>query len=551
MPETTRSGGQLLVDGLAAGGVKHAFCVPGESYLAALDAFYERRAGMQLIACRQEGGASYMAEAYAKLSGQPGVCLVSRGPGAANAMIGVHTAFQDSTPMLLCIGQNPLAHRGREGFQELHYEEVYAGVAKRVLRVSAARDVPGMLREAWASAVGGRPGPVVLELPEDMLRERVAPPDGFDSPPPPREARAPSADEVARFGELLNAAARPLVICGGAAWTPRANRLLAEFAERHALPVACAFRRQDTFDNSDPRYAGELGLAAGPKLLELAKQSDLVIAIAARLGEMTTADYTLFDSPEFDKSGERKLAHIFPHAGEFNSVYAAELGIESDAAEFLQAALELAPPPAALRESRETRAAAAHQNYLEHTCAPRNENGNARVRLDEVVKYLRENLPPDSILANGAGNYTVWPQRHYQFRRPKTQLACTNGSMGYGAPAAIAGKIFRPNSTVVSFSGDGCFLMNGQELATAAQYGVNVIFIVINNSCYGTIRSHQERHYPGRPVATALQNPDFPALARAYRAFGAVVTRTEEFAGAFESAVRANTPALIEIQTEE
>jgi len=546
MPQKTRSGGQLLVDGLVAGGVKHAFCVPGESYLAALDAFYARRGETQLLACRQEGGAAYMAEAYGKLSGLPGVCFVSRGPGASNAMVGVHTAFQDSTPMLLCVGQNPRAQRGREGFQELHCEEAYAGVAKRVLRANAAGEVPEMLREAWASAVGGRPGPVVLELPEDMLRERAA---AADCAMPQRTSRAPSAGEMARFAELLNASARPLVICGGAAWTPQAGRLLADFAERHMLPVACAFRRQDAFDNTHAHYAGELGLAANPQLLELAKESDLVIALAARLGEMTTAAYTLFDVPDFDAHGKRKLAHIFPHAAELNSVYAADLGIEADAETFLRAARDIPPPPAASKKTREARATAAHQSYLGHTCAPR--ECAAPLRMDEIIKHLRERLPPDSIIVNGAGNYTVWPQRHYQFRLPGTQLASTNGSMGYAVPAAIAGKIFRPRATVVSFSGDGCFLMNGQELATAAQYGVNVIFIVVNNNCYGSIRMHQQRHYPGRPLATALDNPDFAALARAYRAFGAVVTRTEEFAGAFEGALRAGAPALIEIQTEQ
>ncbi|MGR3915171.1 MAG: thiamine pyrophosphate-dependent enzyme, partial [Gammaproteobacteria bacterium] len=388
-----------------------------------------------------------------------------------------------------------------------------------------------------------RPGPVVLELPEDMLRERAA---AADCEMPQRVSRAPIAAEMARFQELLNAAARPLVICGGAAWTPQAGRMLAGFAELHGLPVACAFRRQDAFDNTHAHYAGELGIAANPQLRELAQQSDLVIALASRLGEMTTSGYTLFDVPGFGARDQRKLAHIFPHADELNSVYAAELGIESDAESFLRAARGIAPSST---PARETRLAAAHQSYLAHTYAPR--ECDAAVRMDEIIKHLRERLPPHSIIACGAGNYTVWPQRHYPFRLPGTQLASTNGSMGYAAPAAIAGKLYRPGATVVSFSGDGCFLMNGQELATAAQYGLNVIFIVINNNAYGTIRMHQQRHYPDRPIATALANPDFAALARAYRAFGAVVTRTEQFADAFENALRASKPALIEIQTEQ
>ncbi len=540
-----RSGGQVLVDGLIANGVAHVFCVPGESYLAALDAFYERRRRVRLIVCRQEGGAAYMAEACGKLSGQPGICFVSRGPGASNAMIGVHTAFQDSTPLLLFIGQNPRHERGREAFQELDYRRVYDGVAKAVLRIERAADIPQQLHDAWATAICDRPGPVVVELPEDMLRDEVAVAD-FDAPV--RPAKTPPAGAIARFGELLQNAQRPVVIFGGAAWTPGANHALAAFAEKHRVPVACAFRRQDMFDNTHPHYAGELGIGPNPGLVDLVKGSDLVIALGARLGEMTTSGYTLFEVPEFDSSGQQKLVHVFPAAAELNSVYRAELGVDCDAEAFLNAAAAIPSNNAnnANHAERAERITAARQSYLDFIHQPRDQG--APLRMDKIMAHLRHRLPAGSIITNGAGNYTIWAQRNYQFSRPNTQVAATNGSMGYGVPAAIAAKILHPEATVVSFSGDGCFLMNGQELATAVQYRLNVIFLIINNHCYGTIRAHQERHYPGRPVATALENPDFAALAQACGAFGAVVRRTAEFAGVFEQATRAKRPAVIEIQ---
>lgn len=543
MPQTKRSGGRVLVDGLAANGVKHVFCVPGESYLGALDAFYDHRRRIRLIVCRQEGGAAYMAEAYGKLSGQPGIAFVSRGPGAANAMIGIHTAFQDSTPVLLFIGQNPRNERGREAFQELDYGRVYGGVAKAVFRIEQAETIPRQLFDAWAAAISDRPGPVVVELPEDMLRDEVVVAD-FETPV--RPVAVPPAEAVARFSAMLQKSERPVVIFGGAAWTPRANRALAEFSEKHCLPVACAFRRQDMFDNTHPHYVGELGIAPNPALVDLVKKADLVVALGARLGEMTTSGYTLFEVPEFDSSGRQKLVHVFPSPAELNSVYRAELGIACDAEAFL-GAVETIPANGAHHAGRTARITAARRACLGFMRQPRNRG--APLRMDKIMTFLRRRLPADSVIANGAGNYTVWAQRNHQFRRPKTQLAATNGSMGYSVPAGIAAKILRPQATVVSFSGDGCFLMNGQELATAVQYGLNVIFLVVNNNCYGTIRTHQERHFPGRPVATALDNPDFAALARAHGAFGATVKQTDEFENAFEQAVGANRPAVIEIQT--
>ena len=543
MPQTKRSGGRVLVDGLAANGVEHVFCVPGESYLGALDAFYDYRRRIQLIVCRQEGGAAYMAEAYGKLSGRPGIVFVSRGPGASNAMIGIHTAFQDSTPVLLFIGQNPRDERGREAFQELDYARVYGGVAKAVFRIEQAETIPRRLFDAWATAISNRPGPVVIELPEDMLRDEVV---VADRETPVRPVTALPAEAVARFSKLLQKSERPVVIFGGAAWTPRANQALAEFSEKHCLPVACAFRRQDMFDNTHPHYVGELGIAPNPALVDLVKKADLVIALGARLGEMTTSGYTLFEVSEFDSSGRQKLVHVFPSPAELNSVYRAELGIDCDAEAFLEA-VETIPANGVHHAECITRIAAARRSYLAFMQQPRDQD--APVRMDKIMTFLRGRLPADSVIATGAGNYTIWAQRNYQFRRPKTQLAATNGSMGYGVPAGIAAKILRPQSTVVSFSGDGCFLMNGQELATAIQYRLNVIFLVVNNNCYGTIRTHQERNFPGRPIATALDNPDFAALARAYGAFGATVTKTDEFENAFEQAVRADRPAVIDIQT--
>ncbi|MDD9854776.1 MAG: thiamine pyrophosphate-binding protein [Gammaproteobacteria bacterium] len=551
MYKPKRSGGRILVDSLLAGGVERVFCVPGESYLPVLDALRDERARIDTIVCRQEGGAAYMADADAKLSGRPGVCFVSRGPGAANAMLGVHTAYQDSTPLLLFIGQIPRAERGREAFQELDYTRVYAGVAKHVIRVDRAADMPGAVCAAWAIATAGRPGPVVVELPEDVLSEESMVEDfPVGALSPAGAPRSPKADLINRFAGMLRAAKRPLVIAGGAAWTPEANRLLSEFADKHATPVACAFRRQDMVDNSRAHFVGELGIRPNPMLFELAQDADLVIALAARLGEITTCGYTLFDVPDFDATGARQLVHVFPgDKKELNSVFRAALFIQRDAETFLRAAQSIDAPAAAARAARIKRIQRARKSYVAFMNQPRH-TGEA-VRLDRVMEFLRARLPPDSIIATGAGNYTIWAQRNYQFRRPRTQLACTNGSMGYGVPAAVAGKLARPESIVVSFSGDGCFLMNGQELATAVRHNLSIVFIVINNRSYGTIRMHQERRYPGRPFATELVNPDFVALAKSYGAFGARVTRTEDFAPAFEQALAAGRPALIELPVQD
>jgi len=550
MPKLKHSGGKILVDTLLAAAVERVFCVPGESYLPVLDALRDARDAIDTIVCRQEGGAAYMAEADAKLSGQPGVCFVSRGPGAANAMIGVHTAFQDSTPMLLFIGQVPRAEQGREAFQELDYARVYAGVAKKVVRVDNAREMQSAVVAAWVLARAGRPGPVVVELPEDVLSEEATVEDFPAMVLAFRAKRRMRPAAVARFADLLGESQRPLIIAGGAAWTPAANDALAEFADKHAAPVACAFRRQDMFCNTHANFVGELGLRPNPALFKLAQESDLVIALAARLGEVTTCGYTLFDVPDFDASGARRLVHVFPGTKkELNSVHRAELFIQSDAESFLRALKDIDAPDARRIAGRRERIESARAAYLARMNQER--NADQQPRLDRIMEFLRERLPADSIIATGAGNYTIWAQRNYQFTRPRTQLACTNGSMGYGVPAAIAGKLARPDSAVVAFAGDGCFLMTGQELATAARYRLNIVFIVINNASYGTIRMHQDMRFPGKPFATELTNPDFVKLAESYGAFGARVTRTEDFAHAFERALTVDGPALIELPVQD
>ena len=548
-----RSGGEILIDGLIKYGAEKIFCVPGESYLAALDAWYDRQGQIQIITCRQEGGAAYMAEAYAKLTDKPGICFVSRGPGASNAMIGIHTAFQDSTPVLLFIGQVGRGEVGREAFQELDFKQVYGGVAKKVITFNDASRIPEQLGQAWRIAVSGRPGPVVVELPEDMLTDRVK---VADLEPGEVVAASPSAQSIARLAHCLEQAETAIVLCGGAGWTPQASAYLQQFAEKQNLAVATVFRRTDCFDNTHPNYIGEMGSAPNPKLVEQVQAADLLIVVGPRLGDITTSGYRVFNVPDrksqnpAQKNQPQKLIHVHIGAEEINSVYRAELGIVSHPELFLKAACAIpeympkAGPKSKIDRSKMIKKG--NKIYLEFLNQPR--NCDAALRMDKVTEILRARLSADAIITNGAGNYAVWALRHYQFRQPKTQLASTNGSMGYGVPSAIAAKLARPQSTVVSFSGDGCFLMNGQELATAVQYQLNIIFLIINNKSYGTIRSHQQLHYPGRPIATALENPDFAALAEAYGAFGAVVTRTNQFASAFEKALNAGRPAVIELR---
>jgi acetolactate synthase I/II/III large subunit len=530
-----RTGGQILVECLQTHGVEMAFCVPGESYLAVLDALYDAREQIRLIVCRQEGGAAFMAEAYGKLSNRPGICFVTRGPGATNAAIGVHTAFQDSTPLILFIGQVGGDVTEREAFQEMDYRRMFGQMAKWVAQIDRAERIPEYLSHAFHTAVCGRPGPVVLALPEDMLTARC------DTPPARAYVRVkahPGERDMQALSSMLQSASKPLVILGGGDWNAAACTDIARFAKNFNLPVACSFRRQDLIDNRDALYAGEVGIAISPELKGHVREADLILAIGARLGEMTSGGYTLFQIPD----PRQRLVHVHPGPDELGRVYQADLMINSGMAEFAAAAARLQAPVQAPWDGWTK---SLRQEYLA-TINPVQMSGT--MNLSEAVAWLRERLPRDAIFTNGAGNFSGWLQRFHQYGGFRTQLAPTNGAMGYGVPAAIAAKLTHPQRTVVCFAGDGDFLMTGQELATAMQYGAAVIFVVVNNGMYGTIRMHQERDYPARVFGTELRNPDFVRLAQAYGAFGCIVERTADFAPAFERALAANTAALLEVR---
>lgn len=542
-----RPGGRILVDALCIHGVDTVFGVPGESYLAALDAFYDLRAEIRFITCRQEGGASYMAEAYGKLTGRPGVCFVTRGPGAANASVGVHTAYQDSTPMILLVGQVARGHLGREAFQEVDYRGMFGALAKWVVQIDEAARLPELLSQAFHRAVNGRPGPVVVVLPEDMLTDVVAVRDvaGYQ-----RVAPAASGADLARLCELLSAARRPLLILGGGGWTAQAVADLRAFAEAAALPVATSFRCQDLFDNRHAQYAGDLGLGTSTALKRYVAESDLLLVVGARLGDVTTGGYSLVEAP----SPAQALIHVHAGIEEIGRVYRPTLGINAGMAEFARqlAGIGRAAQAPGVVEPWGDRPWRALTAELHARCVEslRAAPVPGRVQLAEIVRWLSARLPDDAIITTGAGNYTAWVHRFYRHRSFRTQLSPTNGSMGYGVPAAIAAKLQAPERLVVAFAGDGCFLMNGQELATAVQYGAAVVIIVVNNGMYGTIRMHQERAYPQRVLGTDLSNPDFAALARAFGAHGETVVDTAEFAAAFERALAAGGPALIELRVD-
>jgi len=530
-----RTGGRILVDNLLMQGVDLAFCVPGESYLPVLDALYDARDRLRLIVCRHEGGASYMGEAYGKLTGRPGIVFVTRGPGASNAAIGIHTAVQDSTPLIVFVGQVGGDFADREAFQEIDYRRMYGGIVKWAAQIDRVERVPEYVARAFRVAQSGRPGPVVLALPEDML---AASAEVADVAPSVVPAVAPAAASLLQLRAMLAAARRPLVIAGGSGWNSAACADLVRFAESNALPVACAFRSQDVFDNRHPNYAGDVGIGINPQLAARVRDADVLLVIGERLGEMVTGGYTLLDAPQPKQS----LIHVHPGADELGRVYQPALAIEASIAQAC-AALAALPPVASPAWSGS--AAAAHPDYLAWQ-EPRPMPG--AVDLWRVVALLRDRLPEDTILASGAGNYTSWLHRLYRYPRYRTQVAPSSGSMGYGVPAAIAAKAVHPDRTVVSWNGDGCFLMNGQELATAVQYGLAIVFVVVDNAMYGTIRMHQERHFPGRVYGTDLVNPDFAALARAYGALGETVNRTEEFAPALERALASGRPALLHLR---
>ena len=534
---TDRSGGEILVASLLAQGATLAFGVPGESFLAVLDALHDVRDRLQFVICRQEGGAAYMAEAYGKLTGTPGLAFVTRGPGASNAAIGIHTAAQDSTPMIVFVGQVGGDMVDREAFQEIDYRQMYGSIAKWATQIDRAERIPEYVAHAYRIALSGRPGPVVLALPEDMLTARAV---CADAPRVEGVASAPAPEQVARTRELLANARAPLVVVGGSRWDASSCRALAVWSEANALPVAAAFRHQDLFDNRHPHYAGDVGIGINPKLAARARDADVLLVIGERLGEMTTGGYTLLDVPV----PRQRLIHVHPSPDELGRVYQPELAIAATPGAFLAAMNALAP---LARIGGDGMAHAAHAEY-DAWRVPRPVPG--AVDLWRVVQWLDDYLPDDAILTNGAGNYTVWLHRVFRYRGFRTQLAPYSGAMGYGVPAAVAAKAAHRDRMVVSWNGDGCFLMNGQELATAVQYGLGVIFVVIDNGMYGTIRMHQERHYPARVSGTDLVNPDFAALARAYGAHGETVVRTEEFAPAFERAAAHPGPALLHVKVD-
>lgn len=527
-----RTGGQILVANLLRQGVDLAFCVPGESYLAVLDALYDARDSLKLIVCRHEGGAAYMAEAYGKLTGRPGIAFVTRGPGASNAAVGIHTAQQDSTPLIVFVGQVGSDFQDREAFQEIDYRRMYGSIAKWAAQIDRAERIPEYVARAFRVATQGRPGPVVLALPEDMLASMAQVDDAERVEP---VAVHPAAAQIAEVRERLAASRQPLVIVGGSGWTSAACADLRRFAEASALPVACAFRTQDLFDNDHMLYAGDVGIAINPKLAARVRDADVLLVAGERLGEMTTGGYTLPRAPQPGQT----LIHVHPGSEELGRVFQPALAIQASMPAFATAVagMEAIASPAWQASARQ-----AHRDYLDWQ-EPRPMPGE--LDLWQVVATLRERLPEDAILANGAGNYTVWLHRLYRHRQFRTQLAPYSGSMGYGVPAAIAAKATHPERVVVSWNGDGCFQMNGQELATAVQYKLNVIFVVIDNGMYGTIRMHQERNYPARVHGTDLLNPDFAALARAYGVIGEMVTRTAEFAPALERALGAGRPSLL------
>lgn len=536
-----RQAGHLLVECLIEQGVTHAFGVPGESYLAVLDGFHRHVDRIRFVSNRQEGGAAFMAEAHGKLTGRPGVCFVTRGPGATNASIGVHTAFQDSTPMVLFVGDVASDCRDREAFQEVDFFRFFGPLAKRVERIDDARRIPEYVARAFATALNGRPGPVVLVLPEDMLTQPV---DGVPLPRvEPVEAWSdPGA--LRQLREMLLQAQRPLVLAGGGGWTPQAAQALARFADNWQLPVCNTFRFQDTFDNHHPLYAGDVGLGINPALVQRIQQADLLIVIGPRLGEATTGGYTLIDAPR----PRQKLVHIHSSAEELNRVYQANLAICASLSAAARSLEVLTAPP---QVPWTDWAQGCHADYLVNIDVA---NGGVQlpgeIDLPQVIHTLQRLLPADAVLTNGAGNFASWLHRFYRYpglaRGLKTQLAPTNGAMGYGVPAGVAAAI-ATGRTVFTIAGDGDFLMNGQELATATQHGAKTIVLLLNNGMYGTIRMHQEREYPGHVAGSSLSNPDFCALARAYGFAAERVTRTADWEPALRRALEAPTGTLIEM----
>jgi acetolactate synthase I/II/III large subunit len=529
----TRHGGKILADALAAQGVKLAFGVPGESYLPVLDGLHDLQDRLRFVICRQEGGASYMAEAYGKLTGEPGVLFVTRGPGATNGAIGAHTGFQDSTPMVVFIGQVPNEFAEREAFQEIDYRRMYGQLAKWVGQIDRVERIPEYVSRAFHTAMAGRPGPVVLALPEDTLFSEAA---VADVPKYHVVRSAPAPSQIEQLKRFLEAAKQPFVLIGGGGWSRAACVRLQKWIETNGLPVGTSFRCQDLFDNRSSNYAGDVGIGINPKLAQRIKEADVLLVIGARLGEMTTSAYSLLEAP----MPQQTLIHVHSGAEELGRVYRPALAINSGMAQFVEAIEKLR-----FDGLWEARTEQARKEFLEWT-EPRPMPG--QVQYGEVIRWLSDRLPEDAIIAGGAGNFAGWLHRHFRYKGFRTQLGSTNGSMGYGYPAAVAAKLAEPSRTVFALCGDGDFLMTGQEIATAVQYGANFVAVVVNNGLYGTIRMHQEREYPGRVYGTELRNPDFAAYARAFGGYGETVERTADFAPAFERAAATGKPAIIELK---
>ena len=526
-----RSGGQLLVDCLIALGAQKSFGVPGESYLAVLDALHDTKGTLDYVLCRQEGGAAFMAAAYGKLTGSPGICFVTRGPGVTNASIGVHTAMQDSAPMILFVGQVGTDMKGREAFQEIDYRAVYGTMVKWVTEIDQVARIPEVLSRAWALATSGRPGPVVIALPEDMLRDMtdITPLTG-----PARIAEPATDDTTMRDAlELLSKASRPLILVGGCNWSSVGQAALRDFAEKSDIPVVAAFRYQDMIDNHSPVFCGEAGVGMPPHVKRLILEADVILAINTRFGESTTDGYTLLDVPV----PKQTLIHVHGSPLELAKVYQPTIGIVSGPNAFAQA---LTPISGDWSDWR----ASARADYEASQIAP---DQPSPVDMGKVTSYLQKRLPGDAIITNGAGNFAIWSGKFFRFSAEQRLIAPQSGAMGYGLPAAIAAKIAEPNKTVVCFAGDGDFQMTLQELATAKQAGAQPIVLILNNGSYGTIRAHQERHYPARVSGTDMVSPDFTMLAKSYGFHAERIARTEDFEAAFERALASETGAILDL----
>lgn len=536
---TKRNGGQILIQQLINHGTKRVFMVPGESYLPCIDALYDHQDALQPIVCRQESGAAYMAEAYGKLTGEPGICFVTRGPGATNASIGVHTAFQDSTPMILFIGQVGNDFCEREAFQEIDYRRMFGQMTKWVAQIDRTDRIPEYIARAFAVATSGRPGPVVLALPEDMLwGEAVVP----DLPCYTRVDNQPAGPDMARMRELIEAAERPFMLVGGSGWTAQAAAELQRFSERFALPVGVAWRRLECFDQRHPNFAGHIGWGMPDELRARIRDADLLLAVCARLGEATTEGYTAIESP----LPKQKLIHVYPDPNELGRVFASTQAIIANPVGFAAAVAELQPSKSPTWNAATI---TANQQYLE-SLVPLSSPG--AMSLDHAARYVDAHVPQDACITVGAGNYALYPHRYRQFSGVGTSLASTVGTMGYGLPAAISAKLENPQRTVICYAGDGCFQMTIQELGVAMQYRLGIVVLVFNNGMWGTIRAHQERDFPGRTIALGFDNPEFSQLIQAYHGYGEIVEQDADFGPAFERARafadRENLPALLEIR---